>query len=79
MIIMSTKLQVRKRTNASHVMEYGDMSHRQDVPSTYMGGAPAANPSYTSTSIKDTSASSSRVVNQLDADLVYFLLKVLYS
>ncbi|KAB2611750.1 vacuolar-processing enzyme-like [Pyrus ussuriensis x Pyrus communis] len=39
---------VRKRTNASHVMEYGDMSHRQDVLSTYIGRAPAANPSYTS-------------------------------
>ncbi|KAM1956435.1 hypothetical protein TB1_024991 [Malus domestica] len=66
---------VRKRTNASHVMEYGDMSHRQDVLSTYMGGAPAANPSYTSTSIKDNSTSSSRIVSQLDADLVYFLHK----
>ncbi|KAM1166382.1 hypothetical protein PS1_026002 [Malus domestica] len=66
---------VQKRTNASHVMEYGDMSHRQDVLSTYMGGAPAANHSYTSTSIKDNSSSSSRVVSQLDADLVYFLHK----
>ncbi|CAN6706377.1 unnamed protein product [Malus baccata var. baccata] len=53
-------------------MEYGDMSHRQDVLSTYMGGAPAANPSYTSTY---NSTSSSRVVSQLDADLVYFLHK----
>ncbi|KAM0957507.1 hypothetical protein ACFX13_026243 [Malus domestica] len=51
------------------------MSHRQDVLSTYMGGAPAANPSYTSTSIKDNSTSSSRFVSQLDADLVYFLHK----
>ncbi|KAM1078528.1 hypothetical protein ACFX19_026194 [Malus domestica] len=51
------------------------MSHRQDVLSTYMGGAPAANPSYTSTFIKDNSTSSSRFVSQLDADLVYFLHK----
>ncbi|ONI15085.1 hypothetical protein PRUPE_3G025000 [Prunus persica] len=60
---------VRRRTNDSHVMQYGDMSHRKEFLLTYMGADPA-NDSYTS--MEDISSPSiSRVVNQRDADLLH--------
>ncbi|PQQ21142.1 vacuolar-processing enzyme [Prunus yedoensis var. nudiflora] len=60
---------VRRRTNDSHVMQYGDMSHRKEFLLTYMGTDPA-NDSYTS--MEDISSPSiSRVVSQRDADLLH--------
>ncbi|CAL9009495.1 unnamed protein product [Prunus brigantina] len=60
---------VRRRTNDSHVMQYGDMSHRKEFLLTYMGADPA-NDSYTS--MEDISSPSiSRVVSQRDADLLH--------
>ncbi|PQQ17125.1 vacuolar-processing enzyme-like [Prunus yedoensis var. nudiflora] len=66
---------VRRRTNESHVMQYGDMSHRKEFLFTYMG-ADLANDSYTS--IGDISSPSvSRPVNQRDTNLLYFQPKLL--
>ncbi|KAH0982185.1 hypothetical protein GBA52_009362 [Prunus armeniaca] len=64
---------VRRRTNESHVMQYGDMSHRKEFLFTYMG-ADLVKDSYTS--IGDIS-SPSRAVNQRDTKLLYFQHKFL--
>ncbi|BBG99335.1 hypothetical protein Prudu_008989 [Prunus dulcis] len=54
----------------THVVQYGDMSHRQDFLFTYMGGDPAAH-GYTSTKDASSSPSISGVVSQCDATLLY--------
>ncbi|KAM1010816.1 hypothetical protein ACFX13_046992 [Malus domestica] len=64
---------VRRRTNKSHVMQYGDMSRRQQFLVTYMGGYLSKH----STSTSDISSPLiSRVVNQRDTKLHYFQHKL---
>lgn len=70
---MSAKLQVRRRTNKSHVMQYGDMSRRQQFLVTYMGGYLSKRSTSTS---NISSPLISRAVNQRDTKLHYFQHKV---
>ncbi|TQD84266.1 hypothetical protein C1H46_030197 [Malus baccata] len=64
---------VRRRTNKSHVMQYGDMSRRQQFLVTYMGGYLSKH----STSTSDISSPLiSRAVNQRDTKLHYFQHKL---
>ncbi|XP_004305798.1 PREDICTED: vacuolar-processing enzyme-like [Fragaria vesca subsp. vesca] len=60
---------VRRRTNTSHVMQYGDMSHRHEFLSTYMGEAHTIKDSHTSPSISSVN------ISQSDADLLHFQYK----
>ncbi|KAK9923944.1 hypothetical protein M0R45_032340 [Rubus argutus] len=65
---------VRNRTDESHVMKYGDMSHIKEFLFTYMGAAPL-NHSYAP--FKATlSESLSRSVSQRDVALLHFQHKV---
>ncbi|KAM1049904.1 hypothetical protein ACFX2I_031627 [Malus domestica] len=65
---------VRRRTTNSHVMQYGDMSHKQEFLFAYMG-ADLSNRSHTSTS-DISSPSISRAVDQRDTKLLYFQQKL---
>ena len=74
-------MQVQYRTghsgeHSSHVMQYGDMSFRDNFLSTFMGNNPTSN----NTSTNDVQQNSSpllSVVSQRDADLLHFWHKVL--
>ncbi|KAM5579803.1 vacuolar-processing enzyme-like [Rosa sericea] len=65
---------VRSRTNESHVMQYGDMSHIKEFLYTYMGATPKTH-SYAPFTASP-SESISRTVSQRDVALLYFLQKV---
>ncbi|KAB2623073.1 vacuolar-processing enzyme-like [Pyrus ussuriensis x Pyrus communis] len=65
---------VRRRTTNSHVMQYGDMSHKQELLFAYMG-VDLSNRSLTSTS-DISSPSFSRAVNQRDTKLLYLQQKL---
>ena len=71
---MSIELQVRTRTTNSHVMQYGDMSHKQELLFAYMG-ADLSTRSLTSTS-DISSPSISSAVKQRDTKLLYLQQKV---
>ncbi|XP_068334549.1 vacuolar-processing enzyme-like [Pyrus communis] len=64
---------VRRRTNKSHVMQYGDMSRRQQFLVTYMGGYLSKRSTSTS---NISSPLISRAVNQRDTKLHYFQHKL---
>ncbi|KAK8295176.1 hypothetical protein V6Z12_D05G047000 [Gossypium hirsutum] len=65
--------QVKKRTTRSHVMQYGDIALSKDALFAYFGTNPA-NDNFTFVDV-DSLQPPTAVVNQRDADLVYFLEK----
>nr|KJB54731.1 hypothetical protein B456_009G046900 [Gossypium raimondii] len=64
---------VKKRTTRSHVMQYGDIALSKDALFAYFGTNPA-NDNFTFVDV-DSLQPPTAVVNQRDADLVYFLEK----
>ncbi|MBA0622393.1 hypothetical protein Godav_007942, partial [Gossypium davidsonii] len=64
---------VKKRTTRSHVMQYGDIALSKDALFAYFGTNPA-NDYFTFVDV-DSLQPPTAVVNQGDADLVYFLEK----
>ncbi|KAG8495421.1 hypothetical protein CXB51_013135 [Gossypium anomalum] len=64
---------VKKRTTRSHVMQYGDIALSKDAHFAYFGTNPA-NDNFTFVDV-DSLQPPTAVVNQRDADLVYFLEK----
>lgn len=69
-------MQVKQRTNESHVMQYGDMELSNDILSTFMGSN--LNNSKTTTMETSNPTKSLMSVNQRDAKLVYLKHKVIY-
>ncbi|KAL3721241.1 hypothetical protein ACJRO7_005968 [Eucalyptus globulus] len=66
-------LTVKKRTNLSHVMQYGNTALSKAVLSTYMG---RRSKKVASIPLDELSSSNSRAVLQRDADLVFFRRQV---
>ncbi|KAI3437149.1 uncharacterized protein J3R85_005567 [Psidium guajava] len=67
-------LKVKKRTNLSHVMQYGNTVLSQAFLSTYMG---QSSKKVSSVRSDELSSSTSQAVPQRDADLVFFRRQVL--
>ncbi|KAF8007652.1 hypothetical protein BT93_K1600 [Corymbia citriodora subsp. variegata] len=66
-------LAVKKRTNLSHVMQYGSTSLSKAFLSTYMG---QSSKKVSSVSLEELSSSNSGAVPQRDANLVFFQRQV---
>ncbi|XP_030551236.1 vacuolar-processing enzyme-like isoform X3 [Rhodamnia argentea] len=66
-------LTVKKRTNLSHVMQYGNMALSEAFLSTYMGQSPKK---VSSVPLDELSPSNSLAVPQRDADLIFFQRQV---
>ncbi|XP_030476437.1 vacuolar-processing enzyme-like [Syzygium oleosum] len=66
-------LAVKKRTNLSHVMQYGNTVLSKAFLSTYMG---QSSKKVSSVPLDELSSSTSRAIPQRDADLVFFQRRV---